>query len=233
MLIGISYDTYDPAFANRGEMTNYSGVGRCRPCDNMDVVAKLNTLPNNGWLFNRISPVPSGADRRYYDIGTLNLATDAAQAANAVGELWVSYVVDFAKPKIMSANLALYDEWNLSHATFGSAPLGGASIVTNEIGASIYDNVITFPSRGTLSQSYIVNVVWTGSSVAVTFPVPAVSNATLTNLAYSPNGGETATRASASYLVQVTDPSTVAYLTLGTAGTLPTSGTGKVWIHMR
>lgn len=71
-------------------------------------------------------------DLRLYDFATFNLATVGMQGASTnIGELWVSYDINFLKPKV-PASINQYLFWTLNTATVTSIlPFGNADAVVS------------------------------------------------------------------------------------------------------
>lgn len=231
VMLGISYDSYDRAFTNRIEFTNYAGVRRCRPCDDMDYGASLSTRATQN-MFVRTGPVPADADRRLYDLGTFNFATDAAQNANPVGELWVSYSIDLFKPKINEVGDAATARYTISGAN-ASVPLGSTQTLqgVDEIGATLTSNTITFPGQSALPNQYIVIVNWTGTAgLGTTYPTLTGTNCTIGTVAIGPTAGTASGDVTLVFNVTVTDPMAQSVVTVGVAGVLPTNFTGSIRI---
>lgn len=233
VMTGISYDSYDPNFSSRLEMANYTGVKRCRPCDNMVYEANLSTLATRN-LFVRTGPVPADADRRLYDIGTFNFATDGAQAANQVGELWVHYVIELFKPRLDPIGDSRRSVFQSSGAS-GLLPLGASGSVTtvfDELGAVVTPTTITIPPQSGLPNAYQVNISWIGTPAgSIAYPVVTLTNCT----AFYQNGPEDGAfncgQAVMTASVSVTDPTLPVVLTFGAAGTLPTAALCYIRIY--
>jgi hypothetical protein len=95
------YEANDPEFQNKQQLENYEGAQSCNPSCSMlhFVECKLgeNVLDR---LYVR-SPGANIDDPRFFDLGEFSIMTQGMQQANVnIGELWVSYDVEFYKPKL-------------------------------------------------------------------------------------------------------------------------------------
>jgi len=61
--------------------------------------AKKALLPANLY-YVRNSETISDEDLKFYDVGTFQLFSDGAQAASTAGEFWVTYDIEFFRPKL-------------------------------------------------------------------------------------------------------------------------------------
>jgi hypothetical protein len=105
------------------------------------VLHAVETKPNrtsistNLYVLAGVQPVDT--DIRLYNLGKFTLATVGMQAASNIGELWVSYDIEFFKPQLLDAGDSnVYAHYSTSgdHAitTIGSvSPFGQASSVPN------------------------------------------------------------------------------------------------------
>lgn len=140
-------------------------------------------------LFTRTGNLTASGDSlKWYDLANFQIATVGFQAANVVvGELWVSYNIEFFKPQIPKqiggaiAGMFL----GLSNANTPSFPFGDTPLFSRTtfevavLGTSITVPVLPLGSR----FSFIVN--WTGTSVLQTNLAFTYSGFTPINL---PNG---------------------------------------------
>jgi hypothetical protein len=103
VILATEYDTYDPVFANKQQMEAYEFSTSDKPSEcqihPIECDPRQNTLSE---LYVRNVPSPAGTDNRFYDLGNFQIATVGSQAVANIGELWVSYDVEFFKPKIVT-----------------------------------------------------------------------------------------------------------------------------------
>lgn len=96
------YNVLNAPFANKVQMENYEHSVSCKPSVNMRHMvecAKRQTPISEQYV--RSGPVPAGADARLYDLGLFQLAAAGQQVSGgAMGELWVSYTIEFLKPRV-------------------------------------------------------------------------------------------------------------------------------------
>jgi len=66
----------------------------------------------------RDAPPPPNADIRFYDLGLLTVATGNNPSNDQIGDLWITYEVEFFQPKVPVSN----DTCFMEHRTFAGFP---------------------------------------------------------------------------------------------------------------
>lgn len=106
VIMATDYNAVENRFTDKRSMENYEFTTSSRP--SASFVHMVETAKNqtaHPTLFTRDGPPPTGADKRLYDIGAFSIATQGMQATDAtatIGELWVSYEIEFLKPRFQS-----------------------------------------------------------------------------------------------------------------------------------
>lgn len=107
VILSTEYNAVLPKFTTKNQMENHQFAASVKPSQN--VSHKIQCHPQHtplNKLFVRNSPPESGTDKRLYDLGNFQIATQGMQQSISdtvnfsIGELWVSYDVCFMKPKI-------------------------------------------------------------------------------------------------------------------------------------
>jgi len=106
------YNVLNGTFDSKQQMENYEFANSCKPSTNMyhqvecaksqtsvDLMYVSTIAGANATATNSAITGQSG-DLRLYYLGLFQLATVGMQAAANIGELWVSYEIEFLKPKI-------------------------------------------------------------------------------------------------------------------------------------
>lgn len=241
VVMSTQYNVALPQFTSKAEMEQYEYTVAGRPSRNLIHVIecdpKLQVMEH---LFTRTGTLPAGQDYQFYDWGTFQLATVGMQAAATIGELWVSYEVEFLKPRIPSGGTWPGDFTLISNGpytadvnvlgTLQTNPRGNLG-VTVTAGASGYQRILLPPAI--TGGRFHVRVCWIGTgAVDVSYPPWTLSNLTFSNYvrlnAYpevgSPNAGETTTRLIWECMVTVNGYDVDgSYIEFNTTGTLPTT----------
>lgn len=103
VIMATDYDALDPGYATKQEMENAEFTKSAKP--SVSFVHPVETARGQSpykLLYTREDPVPPNGDRRLYDLGVFQLATTGMPASGegtAIGELWVSYEIEFLKPQ--------------------------------------------------------------------------------------------------------------------------------------
>lgn len=173
VIMATEYDSSSEPFLNQQQMANHEFANSCKPSSNMlhaiECKKSLSTLSE---LYVRSGAVPQGDDERFFDFGLFQIATVGGPAvANDIGELWVSYEVEFLKPQLITGlGLQLKsDHWTSSTSVTTSNYFGtdyaSAMNAGSNLGCTLTNNDIVFPPS--LSEGkYKVDIIWTGDGVS-------------------------------------------------------------------
>lgn len=97
-IMGVDYDTTDSPPSSKQILSGYDGATRGSVWSKVVMQIK----PMAGWYYTGLggnSPGPAGTDAKFYDLGKLYFGVFNNLAAGNVGELSVSYTVEFSKPE--------------------------------------------------------------------------------------------------------------------------------------
>jgi len=99
---------------------------------------------------------PVQGDQRVTDLGKFSIATVGMQASAEIGELWVSYDVEFIKPKLLfeGAQLAQADHW----AWYGNVKFAAQDYIGDNL------TVVSSAIGGSLPNAYTYNFPPTANS---------------------------------------------------------------------
>lgn len=239
VIMATQYNVALPAFVNKPEMEQYEFTCTTKPSQSLthciECDPSLQVMPH---LFTRTGVLPSGQDYQFYDWGEFQLATVGMQAAATIGELWVTYDIEFFKPRIAAGGAWPGDFMRVTNGTPSNAfPLGTLLVApTGNLPVTVNGTTITFDSSISAGR-YRITVVWQGTvNAAFTAPSRTLSNCTLSNYFTTntaseftiPLGGATTNRAAYEGVVTINGYSpNGSTITFGAAGSLPT-GTNTV-----
>jgi hypothetical protein len=169
-----NYNAADPVFTTKQQMEAYLFTTSGSPFDHqihpVECARGANVLNH---LYTRGTvATPDGTDLRLYDLGLFQIATVGMQAANVIGELWVSYNVRLYKPRLPSS---LSEGVNFMHIV--SSPANNAATAAARLGttggvlrsSSTLTSTMTTNSF-TLNQAgfYCVSASWVGATITAT-----------------------------------------------------------------
>lgn len=236
VVMATNYNADSPSFTTKQEMENSEYAVSVKPTlsliHGIECSQPLVTIPHR---YVRTGTVPSNQDLRLYDYGNFQFATQNNSSTVVLGELWVSYMVEFFKP-ILPANVGPIVSSKISRSTFSSAsPLGTTTITnTGSLSMTVTPTVVTWFAQP--GQQYIITLTWNGSVATVSSAAPNFSGTGLTLKSYyfndtSPsafapnNGAVTKTMAFTAVAISLlTTPGNISF-TLDGAGVFPTSNT--------
>lgn len=187
----------------------------------------------------RTGTVPAGQDLRLYDYGTFQFATQNNPIQN-LGELWVSYCVEFLKPVLPQDVGGIILSGHASRTTVVPAnPFGSIQILS--VGSlAIAVNSTTISWTGQPSQTYQVTCTWVGTNTAgVQAPAFTFTGCVAKNLfnndassvITAPSPAASSAGVVATFIVgcTLTSPGTIT-VTAGGAGVFPTSANCDVMV---
>lgn len=177
VIMATEYNSLNPPFASKIEMENYQFCTSAKPSESflhpVECARGENVLSN---LYVRSGSVPVGADKRFYDLGNFQIATQGMQVDDiTVGELWCTYEIELIKPRVVAAVgesiLSDHYVWSTIQANtiFGASCFGtvaSSSAFLPKTGSSLGTSIITankiqFPNDNVLSTGEIVQISYT------------------------------------------------------------------------
>lgn len=194
------YDVVDDAYANKREMLNSLFANSTKPSCNLihPIECKRSQTPMN-LQYIRTGNYPANTDARLYDLGKFYIATEGMQADGGIlGELWVTYEVEFFKQQIPDLDDApVYtDHWIMTGITgaTGATEWFGVNR-TQAVGVSMTGTTDSgtyyFPSdinSGDFIMTYSAIGGFSPGTIPLTAPSLLASNCTVVILSTAPIG---------------------------------------------
>jgi hypothetical protein len=240
VVMATNYNADAAIYNTKQEMENSEFAVSVKPTCSLihGIECELNqtVLPQ---LYVRSGTPPSGQDLRLYDQGNFQFATQT-NPVQALGELWVSYTVEFFKPVLptdVGGNVLSY---HTSKTPFTNlAPLGTTVFSSSgDLNVRVTNGSILIP--GQPGNSYIVVISWFGPATAVTAPTWVTAGAVdrplwVNDSSVIAKAGDTA--ASPALILSKIITCTLLVpgditITIGTAGLLPVGGGSTVDVHV-
>lgn len=170
VIMATNYNADTPIYATKQQMENSEFAVSIKPTTalmhGVECATTQTILPQR---YVRNGAVPLGQDLRLYDYGNFQFATQS-NPVQALGELWVSYCVEFFKP-VMPVDVTASpltghaSRTNLS----GTNPFGLIGILNSgDLALTVTPTSITF--NAIPQQRYLVTMVWIGVSQNITIP---------------------------------------------------------------
>jgi hypothetical protein len=233
VVMATNYNADALPYTTKQEMENSEYAVSVKPTRELmhgvECEAAQTVLPQ---LFIRSGIPPAGQDLRLYDLGNFQFATQSNPIQN-LGELWVSYCVEFYKPILpvdVGGNVltGVIQRQSVSPG----APLGTIQFLNiGDIGMTIASSsIISIPTQP--GNFYLLQLSWLGS-IAGAITAPAISASAGTIFVGSgavasqfPANGIVCDRFMVSALFRGDlSASSVAVITVGFAGVFPTGTT--------
>lgn len=171
VVMATNYNADSPTYGSKQQMENSEFAVSVKPTNALihGVECKINEtiLPHR---YVRTGAVPAAQDLRLYDYGNFQFATQANPIQD-LGELWVSYCVEFLKPQLP---LDIGGDVSSQHlyktlASGNISPLGGNTITNvGSLGVTTTQTTVSWVAQP--QQQYFATFMWTFSSGAFTAP---------------------------------------------------------------
>lgn len=190
VIMATDYNVYNGLFANKQQMENYEKAVSCKP--SLSMLHQIETAQNETPVHimyvtasETLAQVTSAAqDARLYFLGLFELATVGMQAnGQNIGELWVSYEIEFRKPRMQVGVVDLggqqggYEHFVLPAAEYNTvttaAPFGtvAGNILPTSLSNLGGQGVPRFGTAGTLTGvQYNSGILSPAVSAAATVP---------------------------------------------------------------
>lgn len=179
VIMSTNYNADDLAYTTKQQMENSEYAVSTKPTCNMmhgiECATGQTILPQK---YVRNGAVPAGQDLRLYDQGVFQFATQQNPITD-IGELWVSYCVEFFKPT-QSEDFGGNAVGNHTYRSLvtSASPLGTVQL-SNVGNLSLTSTATTLTFLGQPQQQYYITVIWLfGSGSVWTPPAFAISGAT-------------------------------------------------------
>lgn len=232
------YDAIDSPYTNKREMLNSLFANSTKPSCNLihPIECKRSQTPMT-LQYVRTGAFPPNTDARMYDLGNFYMATEGMQASGGtLGELWVTYEVEFFKQQV--ASVAQNDLFNIntpiSAALFGVGASSHPASEYNTIGGRLSDagQSYIFPNTIGSGKYLFTYAIGGGTATAVQLPSITVGSGELIDIwngaadkVLNPPAGTTTTGETLSFAVKVTGNDCI--VTLGSAD-IPVAATGNL-----
>lgn len=118
------YDPTEPDFTTKQQAEAYVGAQSAVPSQSLlhgiECAPKANILEK---LNVRSGAQVSGEDLKFYDWGKVQVFTQGSQGSNTIGEMWISYDIEFTKPRLPTGGYVAYaDKYKINGGSQGPYP---------------------------------------------------------------------------------------------------------------
>jgi hypothetical protein len=177
VVFATNYNSADPVFRSKVEMENSEYAVSVKPTQNLIHAIECSAAETSiTKLYVRNSAVPSGQDPRLYDLGLTQLASQG-NPVQLIGELWVSYCVEFFKPVLPEDQGHDARTQTITRSLVANAfPLGANTTSSyGDIPGITLGTDTLFFGTDVPAGVYCVSMIWSGDvAVAVNMPVLTV-----------------------------------------------------------
>lgn len=234
VVMSTNYNAADTKYLTKQEMENAEFAVSIKPTMPLRHMVECDPKQNPMSIgYIRTGPVPSGQDLRLYDHGLFQFATQGNPVQN-LGELWVTYCVEFFKP-VLSLTNQVVDTASahlVRSAVTTAAPLGTIGVSnTGSLNVTATGTVMTI-TGATIGVVYNINIIFTCTVAATNnLALPNISSGAtgltwnsalgvVDSSAYLSTNGATSTQSATNQFITATSSTIVlTYVTTGTYGT--------------
>lgn len=107
IILSTNYNADDPLFTTKRQMENSEFAVSIKPTDQIIHMIECDPKQTSiNELYTRSGAIPAGQDYKAYDLGNFQIATQG-NPVQLLGELWVSYCIEFFKPELPVAGFVV------------------------------------------------------------------------------------------------------------------------------
>lgn len=178
LVFATNYNANEPSFTSKLEMENSEYAVSVKPT--LSLIHAIECNPQETTITKLYTDMDS-SDPRFTTLGNTQLATVGNLYENIVlGELWVSYCIEFFKPKLVPEVGGVQTAHSRRTTISAGNPLGSIQVAYE---SDIPDSVITSTQiifRSTPGNKYLIQVAWSGDNAVAlaTLNDPALTGAT-------------------------------------------------------
>lgn len=182
VVMATNYNADQTAYISKQEMENSEFAVSVKPTNPLMHMVECDPAETAMKLYNiRTGPVGSNQDLRLYDLGLFQFATQA-NPIQTLGELWVSYCVEFFKPVLALENsVAQADAVHLVRTNVSTAnPLGTTTLIqSGSLSITIASSTKLIINNATVGINYYISTFFASSNNATnSVVVPTFTGAT-------------------------------------------------------
>jgi len=170
VIMAAQYDAFNTAYSNKQQMENSDYSISSNPTKSMMYGFEC-AVQNNPFYYVRSSTTTQPINLT--DVGTFYVAvqnTTAFPLGSSLGELWISYDIEFRRPRILSS-VANYSYLHLSYAQ----TTAGISAFTPRINDGLSTQVVK-------SYGLFANATWSATALTLSLPSFAVGDVICVNM---------------------------------------------------
>lgn len=186
IVMATNYNSDASAYSSKQQMENSEYAVSVKPTldliHGVECEIQQTVLPQ---LYVRTGSVPSGQDLRLYDQGLFQFASQG-NPSQLLGELWVSYCVEFFKP-VLPITAGLSSAYINRSNTTNASPMGSIGVVNRgDLAVTITSTVLTIPANP--NDEFYITLHWYNGSVNVVIASPGITIVGGTFMAEFQNG---------------------------------------------
>lgn len=164
-----NYNADQNEFGTRQEAENAEFAVSVKPTQGLMHMIECRDVEVANKLYNvRTIQPPAGQDLRLYDYGKTQIITQN-NPAQVLGELWVSYCVEFFKPCLSVSNDVIVADGFLAFRTAGTtgSPLGSIGVRTSGSLSTVVTSSTITVTNAVIGVRYEILVSWQGATSVI------------------------------------------------------------------
>jgi len=140
VILATQYNALEPPFVSKLQMDQYEFAVSTNPAVSaIHPVECARPLGAPDFLYTDPGAAGLGSDPRFSRLGNFTVATVGQQSTSNIGELWVSYDVEFQKPRLDGGTVSTAQDYNwLMRGAIGVFTLDTTDLFSQILGTSIF-----------------------------------------------------------------------------------------------
>jgi hypothetical protein len=165
VVMATQYNPARPAFISKPEMEQYEFSCSSKPsCDLMHPIECMPKESPLRQLYIRSGDLPDGEVPQFYDFGTFYIATVGMQAEATIGELWVTYDIEFYKPRLLPSYQRVPSYWAASFVGEDEGIFHTLLAQSGDIPVEVEDDEITLTIPPGLERPFYFRIASQGNT---------------------------------------------------------------------
>lgn len=232
VIMSTNYNAAAPIYTSKPQMENAEFAMSVKPTMPLMHMVECDPAHTADIIkYVRTGAIPSGQDARLYDLGVFQFATQGNSSSVDLGELWVTYCIEFFKPVISTIGGSSLGASVYRSGVINAKPMGTTTVsAQGNVSISIGDLAISWASLP--GACWMLQFTWSGTAAAFTVPGATINGGAgvlyyfdANSVAQGPAPGVSSASCILTYALQCSASSTSLGITFDTAGSLPTGAT--------
>lgn len=176
VVMATNYNASDAPYTTKQQMENSEFAVSVKPTHNLmhGVECDVSQTPTP-IKYVREGPIPTGQDPKLYDLGLFQFANQGSPT-QLLGEIWVSYCVEFFKPILPETIGGSVDSATLGRASADGSNVFGVTQYYKGGTMEMYAAGNTLVWDSLPDMIYLISITWRGAATVLDYPTIALAD---------------------------------------------------------